>query len=464
MLSIPSLLILLFASFVASIPSSALAPLSKGDGKNPVVPGRYIITLGPRSISSAEFIGTVHSASVNALWNRKEEDHYSWLENLLSQKKPFTLSSSSAPIKAEIKNKYHVGNYRGYSAVLSDEILATIRARSEVRSVDVDQIITLDHQMIENRPKNVKVVSANSKKWKRIVRGTQSSAPWNLVRLSKFKKNNYLNPRNYQYPIRAGNGITTYVIDTGILITHNEFSNGRATWGANFVTDSPNTDENGHGTHVASSVCGSTYGVAKKSNVVAVKVLDAGGSGYYSWVMAGISFAASNAAGNVGKSIMNLSLGGSLYAPLNDLINSVVNDGIFVVVAAGNSDDSACLYSPASAALAITVGAVNESNGFASFSNHGSCVDINAPGVSIIGAWIGSNTATATISGTSMASPHVAGVVALYKSFDPNLSPQQLLTRIKNQSRKGIISSVPAGTVNQYVNIFKLNQKKTFRR
>lgn len=464
MLSIPSLLILLLASFVVSLPAAPLAPLSKGDGKNPVVPGRYIITLGPRSISSAEFIGTVHSASVNALWNKKEEDHYSWLENLLSRKKPFTLSSSTAPIKAEITNKYHVGNYRGYSAVLSDEILATIRARSEVRSVDVDQIVTLDHQMIQNRPEKVEVASARPKKWRRIVRGTQSLAPWNLVRLSKFKRNNYLNPRNYQYPIRAGNGISTYVIDTGILITHNEFSNGRATWGANFVPDSLDTDENGHGTHVASSVCGSSYGVAKKSNVVAVKVLDASGSGFYSWVMAGISFAASDAAGNVGKSIMNLSLGGSFYAPLNDLINSVVNDGIVVAVAAGNSNDNACEYSPAAAALAITVGAVNESNDFASFSNHGSCVDINGPGVHIIGAWIGSNTATATISGTSMASPHVAGVVALYKSFHPNIPPQQLLTLIKNQSRKNIISNIPARTVNQYVNIFKLNQKKTFRR
>ncbi|GAB3853951.1 hypothetical protein GCM10029963_46150 [Micromonospora andamanensis] len=243
--------------------------------------------------------------------------------------------------------------------------------------------------------------------------------------------------------------MTSYVIDTGIRTTHSDFG-GRATWGTNTV-DSNNTDCNGHGTHVAGTVGGSAYGVAKATRLVAVKVLNCSGSGTNAGVIAGIDWVTANA---VKPAVANMSLGGGASTSVDNAVINSINSGITYAVAAGNGNalgqrQNACNYSPARAAAAITVGATQSNDAAASFSNFGTCVDILAPGVSITSGWHTSDTATNTISGTSMASPHVAGVAALVLSANPSWTPQQVRDYLVNNSTPNVISNVGTGTPNQ---------------
>jgi len=231
---------------------------------------------------------------------------------------------------------------------------------------------------------------------------------------------------------------------TGIRITHDEFQ-GRASWGANFI-DTLDQDCNGHGTHVAGTVAGVSYGVAKKSTVIAVKVLDCQGSGSWTAVIKGVEYTANSANRKNAKAIANMSLGGGFNKALNDAVAAAVQSGVTFAVAAGNSNDNACLYSPASEATAISVGASDISNEISSqkdvrayYSNFGSCVDIFAPGTLIKSAWYTSNTATNTISGTSMATPHIAGVAALYLAENPSATPQEIELFLVSQSTQGVI-------------------------
>ena len=211
----------------------------------------------------------------------------------------------------------------------------------------------------------------------------------------------------YRYD-STGAGVTVYVLDTGIRTTHEDFG-GRALWGANFV-DSLDEDCNGHGTHVAGTVGGTAHGVAKDVDLVAVKVLDCGGSGTTSGVVAGVDCVTAEASP---PAVANMSLGGSVSASLDAAVDRSVEAGIFYAVAAGNDSDDACTQSPAGADRAFTVGSTDIDDSRSGFSNFGTCVDIFAPGGSITSAWSTSDKAINTIGGTSMASPHVAGVAAL---------------------------------------------------
>ncbi|MFF5214061.1 S8 family serine peptidase [Micromonospora sp. NPDC000442] len=276
--------------------------------------------------------------------------------------------------------------------------------------------------------------------------GTQTNPPsWGLDRIDQ--RNLPLNS-SYTYPNTATN-VTSYVIDTGIRTTHSDFG-GRATWGTNTV-DSNNTDCNGHGTHVAGTVGGSAYGVAKATRLVAVKVLNCSGSGTNAGVIAGIDWVTANA---VKPAVANMSLGGGANTSVDNAVINSINSGVTYAVAAGNGNalgqrQNACNYSPARAAAAITVGATQSNDAAASFSNYGTCVDILAPGVSITSAWHTSNTATNTISGTSMASPHVAGVAALVLAANPSWTPQQVRDYLVNNATPNVISNVGTGTPNQ---------------
>lgn len=238
------------------------------------------------------------------------------------------------------------------------------------------------------------------------------------------------------------------MVDTGIRITHSEFG-GRALWGANFISGSANTDENGHGTHVSGTIAGKTYGVAKSATVVAVKVLDATGSGTMSGLILGINWAVSNAKakGINKKSVINMSVGGSYTASVNAAVKAATDAGMTVVVAAGNNDDDASFYSPSSAPSAITVGALEATNTRGWFSNYGSFVDIFAPGVGILSSYYTSDTATRYLAGTSMASPHVAGLAAYFIAKE-GLSGSAVSNRILSAAVAGVVAD-PQGSWNR---------------
>ncbi len=262
--------------------------------------------------------------------------------------------------------------------------------------------------------------------------GTQTNATWGLDRIDQQAL-----PLNdmYNYENTADN-VTAYILDTGINYSHSDFS-GRASFGFDAYGGN-GADCDGHGTHVAGTVGGDTWGVAKNVNLVAVRVLDCNGSGTLSGVIAGIDWVTNNASG---PSVANMSLGGGFSSSLNTAVRNSVAAGVTYSVSAGNSNADACNYSPASTGEAITVGSTTSSDSRSSFSNYGSCVDIFAPGSGITSAWVGSNTATNTISGTSMSAPHVAGVAALYLQNNTSATPAEVYTALFNNSTKNKVSN-----------------------
>jgi subtilisin family serine protease len=269
---------------------------------------------------------------------------------------------------------------------------------------------------------------------------TQSGATWGLDRIDQTS--NTLNG-TYIYNATASN-VTAYVIDTGLLPTHSQFGT-RASSVYNSAGGSAN-DCNGHGTHVAGTIGGSTYGVAKAVRLRGVKVLGCSGSGSFSGIIAGVDWVRLNA---TKPAVANLSLGGGFSSSLNTAVNNLANSGVFVAVASGNSNANACNYSPASAANVTSVNASTSTGAKASFSNYGSCTHLYAPGQSITSAWYTSTTATNTISGTSMASPHVAGVGALYLAGNPSASNSTVRSWIINNATANVISGNPTGTPNR---------------
>jgi subtilisin family serine protease len=240
-----------------------------------------------------------------------------------------------------------------------------------------------------------------------------------------------------------GAGVTVYILDTGIRITNVDFG-GRASWGANFV-DKTTTDGNGHGTHVAGIVGGTTYGVAKNVRLVAVKVLPDSGSGPWSAVIAGIDWVVVH---RTGPAVINMSLGGGKVIAANDAVENAIKVHVTVVVAAGNNNANACNFSPASAPNAVTVAASDSLDRKASFSNWGECVDLFAPGVGITSDWIGSDIATNTISGTSMASPFVAGLAAMELELNPSATAGEVATEIHREATRDRVANVPIATPN----------------
>ncbi|MFM8856897.1 MAG: S8 family serine peptidase [Actinomycetota bacterium] len=271
---------------------------------------------------------------------------------------------------------------------------------------------------------------------------SQSGATWGLDRSDQ--RNLPLNG-SFAYPDSAGQGVNAYILDTGVLSSHVDFS-GRVRSGFTSISDGRGTEDcNGHGTHVAGTVAGSTWGLAKKANIVPVRVLDCAGSGTWSGVLAGMDWVAANA---VKPAVANMSLGGGASSSIDTAVANMHNSGVTVVVAAGNSTDNACNYSPARAGVAITVGATTSTDARASYSNFGSCLDIFAPGSSIKSAWYTSSTATNTISGTSMASPHVAGAAALLLGANGALSPTQVRNALVASATPNLVTSAEVGSPN----------------
>jgi cerevisin len=273
----------------------------------------------------------------------------------------------------------------------------------------------------------------------------------------------------YLYAAEGGEGVDVYVIDTGTNTEHVDFE-GRAHWGKTIPLNDADEDGNGHGTHCSGTVGGKKYGVAKKANIYAVKVLKSNGSGTMSDVVKGVEFAAESHIKKVKAvktdkalakkfkgSTANMSLGGGKSPALDAAVNGAVDAGIHFAVAAGNDNADSCSYSPAAAEKAVTVGASTLSDERAYFSNFGKCNDIFAPGLNIQSTWIGSKYAINTISGTSMASPHIAGLLAYYLSLQPStdsayavaeISPKKLKEFLLAVATEGALSDVPSSTTN----------------
>ena len=268
----------------------------------------------------------------------------------------------------------------------------------------------------------------------------QPDPPWGLDRIDQRSL-----PLDSTFtPAGTGSGVTVYVIDTGIRTTHTEYAS-RVVAGYDFVdNDSDPSDCDGHGTHVAGTAVGSTYGAAKAASVSGVRVLNCSGNGYTSDVVAGMNWVRTNHSS--GDAVVNMSLGGGGSKSIDDAVAALTSAGITVVVAAGNSNDDAQYYSPARAPTAITVGSTTSTDARSSFSNYGSTVDIFAPGSSVLSAWHTSNTASNTLNGTSMASPHVAGAAAVYLGLNTGATPAQVASALTSVSTTDAVTSAGSGS------------------
>jgi serine protease len=305
---------------------------------------------------------------------------------------------------------------RGFVVQASDKALARLLLDERVAFVEEDGIVT--------------------------VNATQSGATWGLDRSDQRDL-----PLNgtYVYNTTASN-VNAYIVDTGVLGSHSQFS-GRMIGGYTAISDGNGTNDcNGHGTHVAGTVAGTTHGIAKGAKISPIRVLGCNGSGTNSGVIAGMDWVAAN---HVKPAVANMSLGGGASSATDTAVANMTNAGVTVVVAAGNDNANACNYSPARAASAITVGSTTNTDARSSFSNFGTCLDIFAPGSSITSAWYTGTTATNTISGTSMAAPHVAGVAALYLADNPNATVSQVTNAIINASTLNKVSSPGTGSPNR---------------
>jgi len=323
----------------------------------------------------------------------------------------------------------------GFAADLTDVVLASLRLDARVQSIEADQPVKAF--------------------------GTQTAATWGIDRTDQRDL-----PLSTTYTYNhGGRGVKAYIIDTGIRFTHAEFRRDdglttRAQEGVDVIEEGAimrGNDCNGHGTHVAGTVGGKTYGVAKEVTLIAVRVLDCTGAGWTSGVIYGVDWATAHHRANGGPSVANMSLGGGKSATLNAAVTNSIAAGIVYAIAAGNGDDlgvaqDACTVSPASVTEAgvpaLTTAASNKTDGKASWSNQGACVDLYAPGVGITSSSFLTDTYTEVLSGTSMASPHVAGVAALYLEQAPTATPATVKSAIVQGATPGKITNNPAGTPN----------------
>ncbi|RYP16985.1 hypothetical protein DL765_004827 [Monosporascus sp. GIB2] len=313
---------------------------------------------------------------------------------------------------------YNYGTvFRGFAGTMDDSALELLRAHPDVEFIEQDAVVSINEYT------------------------TQNNAPWGLGRISHRTSGS----TDYVYETSSGAGTCSYIVDTGVEDSHPDFG-GRASMLASFT--STNTDGNGHGTHVAGTIGSASYGVAKATTIFGVKVLEDSGFGTWAGVIAGMDFVASDYTSREcpNGAFANLSLGGGSSAAVNVAAANMVASGVFLGVAAGNSNDDAKYYSPASAPEACTVGATDSSDSRAYYSNYGALVDVFAPGSDILSTWIGGS--TNTISGTSMATPHIVGLAAYLAGLQGNPGASAMCNLIRDLATPGVLRGIPSGTVN----------------
>ncbi|KAN0062733.1 proteinase B [Thecaphora frezii] len=404
------------ASAASYSPSVTFAPLTANPDLESV-PGSYMVVLKD-GIAATDFLAhrqLVSSAQLSA-------------------------NSFHGADASGIRHVYDLqGHLQGYAGKFTDDVLNYIRAQPEVEYVEVDSIVSAevmpqgDERVwdVDYHSRLGDAIASTAAHGKLHAQDVEKGAPWGLARISHRKRLGLGTFNQYLYNGDGGDGVTAYVIDTGINIKHVEFE-GRARWGKTIPVNDVDEDGNGHGTHCAGTIGSRKYGVAKKAELVAVKVLGSNGSGSMSDVTGGVLWAVedakklteayranpSSAAAKKHKGfVANMSLGGGKSPTLDRAVNGAVDTGLHFAVAAGNENQDACNTSPAGATNPITVGASTVQDERAYFSNKGTCVDIFAPGLNILSTWNTGDKSVNTISGTSMASPHIVGLLAYLLSI-----------------------------------------------
>ncbi|RMD42830.1 hypothetical protein DV735_g2265, partial [Chaetothyriales sp. CBS 134920] len=391
--------------------------------------------------------------------------HHSWVQSIHSETASVKMElrkRSQTPIQDTIyqglKHVYSMPGLKGYSGHFDEDVIEKVRQHPDVAYIEKDSEVRIQPAILDTT--QLGSLKSGSPE-------LEKNAPWGLARISHRDTLGFGTFNKYLYTQDGGEGVDAYVIDTGTNIKHVDFE-GRAHWGKTIPAGDEDADGNGHGTHCSGTVAGKKFGVAKKANVYAVKVLRSNGSGTMSDVVKGVEWAATAHAESVkaakaGKkkgfkgSVANMSLGGGKSTTLDLAVNAAVNAGIHFAVAAGNDNADSCNYSPAAAKNPVTVGASTLADERAYFSNYGTCNDIFAPGLNILSTWIGSEYATNVISGTSMASPHIAGLLAYLLSLQPAadsayavaaITPKELKGDIIAISTRDALEDVPSDTAN----------------
>jgi subtilisin family serine protease len=381
---------LTLAGKVTAEASTAPPPIAevRGAGAAGVIPGAYVVVLKSPSAGVRAASTGVDAAAVG-------------------------LAAARARAAGSRVDRQFTGALPGYAARLDAGQLATVRRDPAVAWVEADRRVS--------------------------VAATQTDPTWGLDRVDQ--RNRPLNG-TYEYA-GTGSGVTVYVVDTGVRANHAQFG-GRVTAGYSAIADGRGTNDcNGHGTHVAGTIGAARYGVAKGVRIVPVRVLDCSGSGTTSGVIAGLDWVTANRSG---PSVANLSLGGGVSDALDAAVSRAITAGVTFAVAAGNSNVNACGASPARVAAAITVGATNTDDTRASYSNWGSCVDLFAPGTGVTSTWHTSTTATSTLNGTSMATPHAAGVAALYLAANRSASPATVRNALVGGATSAVVRNAGTGS------------------